>query len=197
MNIYIPSTEYKESTKFNWNVQKVACAVFNTIPYILCTYNHLLSNSGFFSSWPFKNIFHNLLTTILFQSFVACQNEFCQSLSFHSFPFLFFLSLNSSSLLPFLCSLSFSFHSQNRAGSCSTVCLSSTPHQLFSPSLPLFYLLLSIVSCSYSTRLTWQFRLIPLHQTQENMSSPAINAKYSKSRRQPCSVTQIRVLLKV
>lgn len=169
MNSYIPSTEYKESTKFNWNVLKFLSAVFNLIPYTLCIYNHLLSNSIFFSSQPFKNIFHNLLTTILFQPFVTCQNEFSQSLLFCSLLYfepelflpvaflmltvLFILGTMQAfvSLYPFLQLLSNCFH------------------------FPCLYL---IIFCplffSFSTSLTWQFKLIPLNETQENMSSPAI-----------------------
>lgn len=71
----------------------------------------------------------------------SCLIEWIFSVSF--IPQFCFTSMNSS-LLPFLCSLSFSFYSWYRAGICFFVSLTSVPKQLFSLSLTLFFHLLSI-----------------------------------------------------
>lgn len=79
----------------------------------------------------------------------SCLLEWIFSVSF--IPLLCFTSMNSS-LLPFLCLLSFSFQSWYRAGICGFFI--SIPQQLFSLSLTLLFHLLSIFSL-YSTSLTW------------------------------------------
>lgn len=119
---------------------------------ILCTLTTIFYQIQDFSPVSPLKIFSTICSPqYCFQPFVSCQNEFSQSLSFHSFSFLFFFYIFSSSLLPFLCSLSFSLHAWNKAGICFTVSFSSAPHL----SLPLFYYLLSTASPSYSTSLTW------------------------------------------
>jgi len=133
-----------------WNF---VCAVFNTIPYTLCAYHHPYQIQDFSPVSPLK-IFSTICSPqYCFSHLLPDRTNFPSLFHFTAFlscfdPELFFL-------LPFLCSLSFSFYSWNKAGICFTVSFSSTPHQLFSLSLPLFYHLLSTVSPSYSTSLTW------------------------------------------
>lgn len=135
----------------------------------------------------------------------ACSSQYCSRqflpitmnfLSlFHSIVGFFFTSLRSS-LLPFLCSLSFSFHSWNRAGICFFVGLISIPQQVFSLSFTLFFHLLSICLFLILHQPNMVGQATPLDETQENMS-PAINAKYSNDRRHLGPVTQIKFLKKV
>lgn len=136
----MPSTACKETTKFNWNLFKFVCALFDTIPCSLWACNHLLSNPRLFSSYPLK-IFSTVCSQqYCFSHFLPVRMYFLSLYHFTAFFFFSFFILNSSSLLPFLCCLSFSIHSWNKAGICFTVSLSSAPNQLF--SLPHLYFII-------------------------------------------------------
>lgn len=102
----------------------------------------------------------------------SCLLEWIFSVSF--IPQFCFMSLNSS-MLPFLCSVF--FFSFLEHGRLFFVSLPSTPQQLFSLSLTLFFHLLSICLFLILHQPDMVGQATPLDETQENMSSPAINAK--------------------
>lgn len=196
INTYIPPTEYKESTKFYWNVLIVLC-VQNSILYpILCALTTIFFHIPYFSPVsPFK-IFPTLCSPqYCFSQFLLARMNFLSL--FHST--VSFKSLNSS-LSPFLCSLcslSFSFHSWNGADSFFFVSIPSTPQQLFSLSLTSSFHLLCICLFLILYQPDMVGQAAPLDETQENLYSLAINAKYSNDRRLLVPVAQIRFSEKV
>lgn len=118
---------------------------------ILCTLTTIFYQTQDFSPVSPLNIFSTICSPqYCFSHLFLARMNFLSLFHFTAFLSFFFF-IFSSSLLPFLCSLSFFLQAWNKAGICFTVSFSSTPHL----SLPLFYYLLSTASPSYSTSLTW------------------------------------------
>lgn len=134
----MPSTEYKETTKFNWNLLKFV--QYLILYLILCELATIFCQIQDFSPVGPLKIFSTVCSQqYCFSCLLPARMYFLSLFYFTAFFFPFF-NLNSSSLLPFLCCLSFSIHSWKKAGTCFTVSFSSTPHQLF--SLPHLYFII-------------------------------------------------------
>lgn len=193
----MPSTACKETTKFNWNLFKFFCALFDTIPCSLWACNHLLSNPRLFSSYPLK-----IFSTV-------CSQQYCFShflpvrmyfLSLYHFTVFFFFPFSFWTLLP--CCLSYVV--------CPFPFVLGTRQAYVSLSLFLqlltncFHFLTFILSSSlhclsllfHQPDIVVQTDTIALDSTKHVLSSYKCQIQQIQQR-QPGHVTQIRFLLKV